>query len=138
MRKFILVVLLSIPILSFASETPLVEEFIKLSDATKVKGASQKDIDAVAALLAEDMRYQHQNYNADLSKEQFIQGLANYMGVADSLTSKITNKIVGDKAVTVSFISTTVMDGSTETDAKPLMRLFEINNGKISLIREYW
>ena len=126
------------PVLSMASETDIVEKFLKLSDATKIKGASQSDIDAVAALLSDNMRYQHPNYSADLSKNEFIEGLIRYMGLADSLQSKITNKIEGSKAVTISFISTTVIDGNTETDQQPLMRLFEIDKGKIILIREYW
>ncbi|MEW6997464.1 hypothetical protein AADZ86_07155 [Colwelliaceae bacterium BS250] len=138
MRKLIILFLFSVPLLSIASEMSIATEFVKLSDATKVKGASQRDIDAVAALLSDEMRYQHPNYNADLSKAQFIEGLVNYMGMADSLKTEITNKIIGDKAVTISFVSTTVINGKTEIDSKPLMRLIEIKNGKINLIREYW
>ncbi|QBY04357.1 nuclear transport factor 2 family protein [Thalassotalea sp. HSM 43] len=137
MRK-LLIVLLCLPLFSNASPLTTVEQFVSLSDATKVKGASQADIDAVAALLTDDMRYQHPNYGADLSKADFIAGLVNYMGMADSLTSNITNKIVGDNAITIAFVSTTVMDGKQEVDGKPLMRLFEFKDGKISLIREYW
>lgn len=39
------------------------------------------------------MRYQHPNDNADLSKSEFIDGLKRYMGSAESLSTKITNKI---------------------------------------------
>jgi len=140
MKKYILFLLL-LPCLVNASEADigdLVDSFVELSDITKVKGAAQSDIDAVAALLSDEMRYQHPNYSADLSKSEFVEGLVNYMGVADSLTSKVVNKIVGDKAVTIAIISTTVMNGKTEIDPKPLMRLFEVNNGKITLIKEYW
>ena len=125
MRKLIIFFLFSMPLLSIASEISTATEFVKLSDATKVKGASQRDIDAVAALLSDEMRYQHPNYNADLSKAQFIEGLVNYMGMADSLKTEITNKIIGDKAVTISFVSTTVINGKTEIDSKPLMRLIK-------------
>ena len=124
--------------ISLASEVDIVDKFIELSDATKVKGATQKDIESVSKLLSDDMRYQHPNYNADLSKEQFIEGLVLYMGTADSLSTKVTNRIIGDKAITISYISTMVMNGQTEEDPKPLMRLLEFSDGKIVLIREYW
>jgi len=142
MRNFIFIFLILFSILlsslSIASDTGLVEQFIKLSDVTKVKGATQKDIDAVAELLSENMRYQHPNYNADLSKEQFIAGLVRFMGTAESLTTKITNSITGEKAVVVEYISKTVINGKTELDPKPLMRLLEFSDGKIVLVREYW
>lgn len=109
-----------------------------MSDITKVQGATKSDIEAVAELLSDDMRYQHPSYSADLSKEEFIEGLVRYMGVVDSMDSKITNKIIGSNAVTLSFVSTTVMDGKTDVDKQPLMRLFEFEHGKITLVKEYW
>ncbi|WP_068547709.1 nuclear transport factor 2 family protein [Thalassotalea crassostreae] len=123
---------------SAALENNIVNKFIELTDKTKVIGATDADINAVANLLAEDMRYQHPNYNADLSKSEFIDGLKRYMGVADSLTTKVVNQINGKQAVTIAYISTIVMDGKTEVDPAPLMRLIEFKDGKIVLVREYW
>jgi hypothetical protein len=137
MRKFLFLLLL-IPSLSFASEIHIVDKFIELSDKTKVVGATQADINAVAALLSEQMRYQHPNYNADLSKSEFIDGLIRYMGTAESLSTKITNRITGNQAVTIAYISTTVIDSKTEVDSTPLMRLIEFKGDKIVLVREYW
>jgi hypothetical protein len=137
MYKFLFLLFL-IPSLSIASEINLVDQFIKLSDATKVKGATQKDINAVADLLSTQMRYQHPNYNADLSKAEFIEGLVRYMGASESLTTKVTNRIVGENAVTIAYVSTTIVNGKTEIDPKPLMRLIEFSEGKIVLVKEYW
>jgi hypothetical protein len=109
-----------------------------LSDTTKVQGATKADIEAVANLLADNMRYQHTNYRADLSKKEFIEGLERYMGVADAMGSKVTNKIIGSNAVTLSFVSTTVMHGKTDVDKQPVVRLFEFEHGKITLVKEYW
>lgn len=134
----LLALFIFVPFLSFASNIELVEKFIQLTDATKVKGASQKDIDDVAALLADEMRYQHPNYNADLTKAQFIEGLARYLGAVDEMNSVITTKIVGSNAITVAFISITVKNGKADIDERPLMRLFEFKQGKITLVREYW
>ena len=124
--------------MSIASNFELAKQFITLSDITKVQGATKSDIEAVADLLSDNMRYQHPNYNADLTKKEFIEGLVRYMGVVDSMDSKITNKIIGSNAVTLSFISTTVMNGKTDVDKQPLMRLFEFEHGKITLVKEYW
>ena len=133
--------MLSLMLVSFnsvASENNIVNKFIELTDKTKVVGATDADINAVANLLAEDMRYQHPNYNADLSKSEFIDGLKRYKGVADSLTTKVVNQINGKQAVTIAYISTIVMDGKTEVDPAPLMRLIEFKDGKIVLVKEYW
>jgi len=137
MYKFLFLLFL-IPSLSTASEINLVDQFIKLSDATKVRGATQKDINAVADLLSTQMRYQHPKYNADLSKAEFIEGLVRYMGTAESLTTKVTNRIAGANAVTIAYVSTTTINGKTDTDPKPLMRLIEFSEGKIVLVKEYW
>ncbi|KGJ88758.1 nuclear transport factor 2 family protein [Thalassotalea sp. ND16A] len=138
MRKILLLLILSISFAASAANDSLVTEFITLSDKTKVKGAVVSDIENVALLLAEDMRYQHPNYSADLTKKEFIQGLKNYMGVADSLSTEIIDKIEGLNAISITYVSTTEMNGATEVDKKPLMRLFEFNDGKITLIKEYW
>jgi hypothetical protein len=137
MHKFLFLLLL-IPSLSIASDINIVDKFIELSDKTKVVGATQTDINSVAELLSEQMRYQHPNYNADLSKAEFINGLIRYMGTAESLSTKITNRITGKQAVTIAYISTTVIDGKIEVDSTPLMRLIEFEGGKIVLVREYW
>lgn len=137
MRKF-LTLLIFLPFISFASNIEVVEQFIELTDKTKVKGATQKDIDAVANLLSEQMRYQHPNYNADLTKTEFIEGLIRYMGVVDAMNTKVIETITGANSVAITFISTTVMDGKTDVDKKPLMRLFEFKQGKITLVKEYW
>ncbi|QDP00995.1 nuclear transport factor 2 family protein [Thalassotalea sp. PS06] len=134
----LLALFIFLPFVSFAENIELVEKFIQLTDATKVKGASQKDIDKVAALLGDDMRYQHPNFNADLTKAQFIEGLSRYLGAVDAMDSVITTKIVGSDAITVAFISTTINNGKTDIDERPLMRLFEFNQGKIALVKEYW
>ena len=84
------------------------------------------------------MRYQHPNYGANLTKAQFVEGLVNYMGIADAMESKIIDKISGSNAVTISFISKTVINDKTEVDEQPLMRLFEFKQGKITLVKEYW
>jgi hypothetical protein len=137
MSKFLFLLLL-ISSISIASEVHIVDRFIELSDKTKVVGATQTDINAVAELLSEEMRYQHPNYNADLSKAEFIDGLRRYMGAAETQSTTVTNRINGDKAVAIAYISTTVIDGRTEVDSTPLMRLIEFKDGKIVLIREYW
>ena len=134
----LLVVLLFLPFFAVASNIELAEKFIELTDKTKVKGASKKDIVAVANLLSDQMRYQHPNYNANLSKEQFIEGLVRYMGAADAMSSKIIKKIDGLNAVAITFISITVIDGKVEVDKTPLMRLFEFEQNKIILVKEYW
>ena len=51
MRK-LLTLLIFLPFISLASNIELAEKFIELTDITKVKGATQKDIDAVAHLLS--------------------------------------------------------------------------------------
>lgn len=137
MRK-LLTLLIFLPFISLASNIELAEKFIELTDITKVKGATKKDIDAVAHLLSDEMHYQHPNYNANLTKQQFIEGLVRYMGSADAINSTITSKIIGSNAIAVAFVSTTVIDGKKETDKQPLMRLFEFKQGKITLVKEYW
>lgn len=138
MLKFLLISLLFISSATFASNDDLVAEFISFSDKTKMKGAAKNDIENVAKLLADDMRYQHPNYKANLTKQEFIQGLTNYMGVVDSVSTEIITKIEGLNAITISYVSTTKLNGVSEVDEKPLMRLFEFQNGKITLIKEYW
>lgn len=138
MRNLI-ILLLFLPFSTLASNLELAEKFIRLTDATKVTGATAKDIESVLSLLSDEMRYQHPNYGADLTKAQFVEGLVNYMGVADAMESKVIDNISGSNAITVSFISTTVVNGKTKVDEKPLMRLFEFNqDNKITLVKEYW
>ncbi|MDN3652513.1 nuclear transport factor 2 family protein [Thalassotalea ponticola] len=136
--RYIILLCLLLPLSVHASSLELAERFIALSDITKVKGATAADIEAVAALLSDDMRYQHPNFNADLSKQQFLEGLRHYMGAADSLSTTITNHIASKQAVTIAMLTSTVTEGNEELDSEPLMRLFEFKHGKITLIREYW
>lgn len=138
MSKYLLLLLLVITPAANADELDIVTRFIHLSDKTKVVGASREDILAVAELLSEDMRYQHPSYNQDLTKSQFIEGLTRYMGTAESLSTEVKSRIEGKGAIAISYVSTLVRNGNEEVDPTPLMRLFELENDKITLIREYW
>ncbi len=138
MRDLLIIGLLLLSASCFSSPLILAEKFITVSDATKVKGATAKEIKLVADLLTDDMRYQHPKYQVDVSKQAFIAGLKHWMGSAEQLNSTIKNSIVGDNAVVISYISKSKRAGKIEIDETPLMRLFEFKDGKISLVREYW
>ncbi len=138
MRYLLLLFTFIISLSVQSSEIELVQNFIELSDATKVKGATEEDIEAVATLLSENMRYKDPKYGADLSKQEFLDGLRHWMGKAEFLQTNIKNMVVGEQAITVALISKSKMDGKVEVDEKPLMRLFEFKNGRVSLIKEYW
>ncbi|MBT40994.1 MAG: hypothetical protein CMF12_00565 [Idiomarina sp.] len=60
------------------------------------------------------------------------------MGTAESLSTEVKSRIEGKGAIAISYVSTLVRNGNEEVDPTPLMRLFELENDKITLIKEYW
>jgi hypothetical protein len=118
-----------------------VKDYYKLNIKVFQANSTVEDIDAIFNIFTEDFTYVHPKYGGVYSRENLYQGYirnqknGGYNGrVADI---KINKMIVGLNAVVVEkqFINKTTT--GTE-DGEPQMTLFELKNGKISKIFEYW
>ena len=118
-----------------------VKDYYKLNIKVFQANSTVEDIDAIFNIFTEDFTYVHPKYGGVYSRENLYQGYVRnqknggYNGrVADI---KINKMIVGLNAVVVEkqFINKTTT--GTE-DGEPQMTLFELKNGKISKIFEYW
>ena len=118
-----------------------VKDYYKLNVKVFQANSTVEDIDAIFKIFTDDFTYVHPKYGGVYSRENLYQGYirnqknGGYNGrVADI---KINKMIVGLNAVVVEkrFVNKTTT--GTE-DGEPQMTLFELKNGKISKIFEYW
>ena len=100
-----------------------------------------EDIDSLFSHFTDDFTYVHPKYGGVYTREDLYNGYLNNQarGNYDGSVAgfKITNKIVGLNAITVSrqYLS---RENNTITEGENQMTLFEFREGKISRIYEYW
>lgn len=122
--------------------TAMVDAWYRLS-GQELDDRGEAGIESVMALMHEDMRYVHREYDADFDRAMLTDGFRRRLERADTRnsTNTITNLIAGKNMVVVE--RSTAYERRTETGwekrgEEDLVTLFEFRDGKIWRITEYW
>lgn len=100
-----------------------------------------EDIDSLFSYFTDDFTYVHPKYGGVYTREDLYNGYLNNQAKGNYDGSvvgfRITNKIVGLNAITVSrqYLR---RENNTIKEGENQMTLFEFREGKISRIYEYW
>lgn len=140
--KYVLVFLLLNSNLSFASElTAKVKEYFEAQKAVEHKNSKESDVEHLLSLLTESATFEHPNYGAVQTKNEYKKGLLYYLGKYGKCDIQVQKIIEGLNAVTVQYLHPCIdqagnadVAGSTQK----LVTLFEFKNNKINLIRHYF
>ena len=152
-RLIVLLVSLLIPRMSLAGAAELdtcdaacqrtqIENYYAGIDAIMLAGSSVADIDDLLGRLHEDVRYIHEEYEADFDKstwrKAFVRQLEKgaYNDGPDGLTS-ILRVIHGYEFAAVEVISRYTENGVL-IETKPRLVTFKFDQGKILQIKEHW
>jgi hypothetical protein len=120
-----------------------VETYFSALDKVARKGSTMSDIDTLLALMHDDVKYIHVQYDANFNKETwrkaFLRNLkkGRYQNT-DSNEIRILNSIAGHNHIAVEY-----SHGLKKQDGKWLptdkyLVLFGFTEGKMSLIKELW
>ena len=108
------------------------------------RGSTEQDVDRLFALVTPDVRYVHDSYEADFERaawhEAFLRNVRNgAFGEPADFCMGVTDAIVGARYTAVEYVYGSRREGRCvprEEDRK--LALFELEDGRISLIEEYW
>jgi hypothetical protein len=112
-------------------------------DKVSRKDSSISDIDYLLALMHDDVKYIHVEYEANFNKgswrKAFIRNLKR--GAYQNTTKnekRIINSILGKNHIAIEYSHGVTQEDGTWQKTKPLLVLFGFTEGKISLIKELW
>lgn len=119
----------------------VLEKYYELNLKVFQSGSNINDIENVFNLFTEDFTYVHPKYGGVYTREDLYKGYKRNQekGSYNSrvVDIKITNKIIGLNAITVSKRFIKKEEGKID-EGKEQMSLIEFRNGKICKIFEYW
>ena len=119
----------------------IVDRYYDLNLKVFQADSSVEDIDRIFDLFTDDFEYVHPKYGGTYSRQDLYEGYVNnrengaYNGSITEI--RVVNRITGLNAVAVEKRFITQSKGVSE-EGLAEMTLFEIRNGKIARIREYW
>lgn len=123
----------------------LVNSYFEKLSAIYRKSSNASDIDALFKSLAPSVRYEHLNYDASFTRDEWKQAFLNNLNGGaykneDKHLIRVDNAIHGKGFVAVSYSYGLIeKDGSwSPTGDQNLLALFKITNNKISSVQEYW
>lgn len=129
-------------VMSEDAMTAMVHAWFRLS-GQELEDRGEAGIEPIMALMHEDMRYVHREYDADYDRELLIDGFRRRLQRASTRgsTNTVTNLIAGKNMVVVE--RSTAYERRTEAGWEKrgeddLVTLFEFRDGKIWRIAEYW
>ena len=150
MNKLPIILLILSP-LTIAAEDPdfnvekFVSDYLTARTATQQPDATVADVEHYLSFLTEDVGYQHLPYNDDDSrhpegKNDMRAGMTYYLGKNKSYSAELVNDTFGHNVDSIQY------QGIHEyrREGEPLivkhytaMDVLELENGKVSVIREY-
>ncbi len=108
-----------------------------------IKGSTVKEIDNFLDGLHEEIKYEHQEYEADFDKTKWRKAFINQLELGSYVSSpnakaKILNIIYGKNHAAVEYSYGTLNEDGSWTKGHVKFALFGFKGGKVSLVREYW
>ena len=145
------IILLILSSLAFASDSSdfnaekFVTDYLTARTATQQPDATAADIEHYLSFLTDDVGYQHLPYNDDDSrypegKKDMREGMTYYLGKNKSFSAELVNYTFGHNVVSIQYKGL----HEYQREGEPLtskhytaMDVLELENGKVSVIREY-
>jgi len=120
-----------------------IKSYFLALDKVSRQGSSITDIDNLLALMHDDVKYIHVEYQANFDKQSwrkaFIRNLNRgaYQNTINN-EKRILNNIQGNNYVAIEYSHGVIQDNGTWQQTEPLLVLFGFKDGKISLVKELW
>lgn len=113
--------------------------------ATQQPDATKDDLEAYLALLSEDVGYEHKPFrllgDVEGGKQRMREGMTYYLGANERYDAKLVSVAVGHNAIAIQYEGVHVFrrggEGELLTEHFKAMESLEIEDGKVSIIREY-
>ena len=125
-----------------ALEAPcVVEAYLRAREATLQAAAGKSDVDKLMALVAADMVYEHPRVGITITgADAFRDGLTAFLGATDDGRYEVTDYIVSSGTVAVSLNRNFKIREGGEWRQRVVEQLivFEVKDGKITRIIDYW
>ena len=151
MKKLLVAVVLSLLSLSAVADDSgfdvekFVTEYLDARTATQQPDATGEDLEHYLAFLVEDVGYQHLPYNDDdsrhpMGKSDMRDGMTFYLGKNEGFTAELVNFTYGFNVVAIQYkgVHKYQREGEPQTvDKYSAMDVLELDNGKVTVIREY-
>lgn len=132
------------PVHPAAQAPQLITQYFDRLDAVFRDGSTKDDIHDFLALMSDDVRYIHREYDADFTltswRAAFLRISANggYNQPAEFCTA-VTNIIAGKSHYAVEYkAGTTIEDGCEAEESPPKLAIFTLDEQSIRRIEELW
>ena len=119
----------------------VVDAYLRAHEATLQVEASKSDIDKLIALVAADMVYEHPRVGITITgADAFRDGLTAFLGATDDGRYEVTDYIVSAGTVAVSLNRNFKIQDGGKWRQRVVNQLivFEVKDGKITRIIDYW
>ncbi|MCG7539308.1 hypothetical protein EXT48_19595 [Pseudoalteromonas sp. CO348] len=108
-----------------------------------IKGSTVKDIDALLSQLHDNVKYEHEEYDADFDKTKWRKAFIKQLELGSfddtpNTQAKILNIIYGKRHAAVEYSYGKTDQAGNWTKGHVKFALFEFTDKKVSLVREYW
>lgn len=125
--------------------TQLAQRYFETRLASQQPGASAQDLEAYLALLSEDVGYEHKPHrlleDSDGGKPGMREGMTYYLGKNEAYDAELISIAVGHNAFAIQYSGTHKFrrggEGPVITKQFNAMDVLEVEDGKVSIIREY-
>jgi len=120
-----------------------VNSYFSALDKISRENSNTKDIDSLLALVHDDVKYIHVEYEANFTKESwrkaFIRNLdRGAYQKSEKNEIRILNSIFGKNHTAIEYSHGVIQKDGTWQQTEPLLVIFGFTDGKISLIKELW
>ncbi len=119
----------------------VVDAWLRAREATMQLDADKSDVDRVMALVDADLVYEHPRVGMTISgAEAYRQGLTAFLGATDAGSYEVADYIVSANTVAISLTRSfqAKADGEWQPHSVKQLMVFEVKDGKIIRIIDYW
>jgi ketosteroid isomerase-like protein len=123
------------------TSSEVVERYRQARTATMQAEATEANVSAVAALLADSVVYEHPRAGARLvGRAAITEGIRDFRGKTRRARVEVLHQIAGPDAVAAEERVTfeTDRDGVWSEVSRTQLSVYEVRNGQISRLIEYW
>lgn len=120
-----------------------VKAYFSALDIVARKGSTAEDIDALLALMHQNVKYVHVEYEANFDKETWRKAFLRNLKLGRYQNTKnneirILKHISGKNHLAVEYSHGTVQQNGQWQATEPLLVIFAFTKAKISLVKELW